>query len=266
MGMAQRLSDVDDKVGFLVGGAQKSGTSALHKYLEMHPEIGVGDTKELGFFSNEQFYGTGESIYGRYEGRYKYDPNFKIYGESTPIYLYWKSSCKRIRNYNKNMKLIFILRNPSDRAFSQWNMEFDKSLDPEYNGFALETLPFDKAIKHESYRAKYALPYQHRVYSYIDRGYYSKQIERYQQYFPDDQLMFIKYEEFNTNQGKVLRDVFNFLGVDPNFSYPERVIENKRKKHASITPKDKRYLVDLFRDDIEKVESLLGWDCSDWLF
>ena len=65
--------------------------------------------------------------------------------------------------------------------------------------------------------------------------------------------MFIKYEEFNTNQGKVLRDVFNFLGVDPNFSYPERVIENKRKKHASITPKDKRYLIDLFRDDIEKL-------------
>ncbi|WP_034059154.1 sulfotransferase family protein [Lacinutrix jangbogonensis] len=244
------------KIDFIVGGTQKGGTTALDYYLRKHPQIGMAESKELHFFDNEGVFSNAKIRYSNYENRFDFKSKKKIYGEATPIYIYWKPSCDRIWEYNPNIKLIFILRNPITRAFSHWNMEFDKNSDKE---------TFSNAIRNESNRIKESLPLQHRVYSYIDRGLYSEQIKRYKRYFPDNQLMFIKYEEFNTNQEKILFDIFNFLGVNPNEFTFERKTVHKREKHSHISKEDNEYLQSRFKYDIHKVEEILGWNCSDWL-
>lgn len=244
------------KIDFIVGGTQKGGTTALDYYLRKHPQIGMAKIKEVHFFDNEHAFSRPNINYSKYHLFFDSIRKKKIYGEITPIYIYWKPSCKRIYEYNPNIKLIFILRNPITRAFSHWNMEFDRNYDNE---------KFSRAIQNESDRVKESLPLQHRVYSYIDRGLYSEQIKRYKSYFPDNQLMFIKYEDYNTNQEKTLIDIFDFLGVDTNaFSFEHKTL-HKREKHSEISEEDKKYLIGIFKDDIHRVEKELNWDCSDWL-
>lgn len=244
------------KIDFIIGGTQKGGTSALDYYLRMHPEIGMANKKELHFFDNERIFSKTKIDYSNYEKCFKDYNHNMLLGEATPIYIYWEPSCKRIWEYNPNIKLIFILRNPINRTFSHWNMEFDRTYEKESFGYA---------IRNEEMRVKESLPFQHRVYSYIDRGYYSSQIRRFKRYFNDNQLLFIKYEEFNKNQVNTLIDIFNFLGVNSDNYIFERKIIHKRKKHSELLETDKEYLINKFRADIYQVEKLLNWDCSDWL-
>jgi len=244
------------KIDFMIVGAQKSGTSALDHYLRKHPAIGLGQKKELHFFDDEKLFEKGVPDYSLYHQKFDESPNNKIYGEVTPIYLYWKPSCQRIWEYNPEIKLIFILRNPIDRAFSHWNMEF---------GRKVEKMDFSYCIRNEKMRLAEVLPSQHRVYSYIDRGRYSGQIRRFKKLFSSGQLYFIKYEEFKSNQLEELRKLFLLLGVDPeiyNFKYQQVY---KLKQHAIIQTEDKDYLLKIFKTEIDQIQKMLDWDCSDWL-
>lgn len=244
------------KIDFIIAGTQKGGTTALDDYLRKHPEIGMGNNKELHFFDNETNFTESTTNYSKYNNCFDFKDNKTVYGEATPIYMYWKPSCKRIWEYNPNIKLIIILRNPITRAFSHWNMEYDRGADKDL---------FSYAIKNETLRIKEALPFQHRVYSYKDRGYYSKQIIRLREYFNEKQLMFIKYEDFKNNQESILNDIFSFLEVDPTkYSFEYKTI-NKGNKHAKMSKEEKNYLVNNFKNEIHKVEKLLNWDCSDWI-
>ena len=244
------------KIDFLIAGTQKGGTSALDKYLREHPEIGMAKSKELHFFDDEEIFSQPKIDYSIYENQFDFESNKKVYGEATPIYLYWEASCRRIWEYNPNIKLVFILRNPITIAFSHWNMEYDRNAD---------LYDFSSAIKNEEQRLKEALPLQHRVFSYADRGFYSNQILRYKSLFRDDQMLFIKYEEFKIRQKQVLFKIFDFLGVESdsfNFVYQE---VHNIKSNSNLSIDDKNHLIDLFENDIHKVEELLNWDCSDWL-
>jgi hypothetical protein len=244
------------KIDFLIIGTQKSGTSVLDEYLRQHPEIGMAKRKELHYFDNEIVFSNREVDYSIYEKEFEFSQNFKVYGESTPIYLYWEPSCKRIWEYNKDIKLITLLRNPIDRAFSHWNMEYDRNAEKE---------PFLYCIKNESFRIKEALPAQHRVYSYIDRGFYSEQIRRYKKYFNDDQLLFIKYEEFKKNQEIELNKVFEFLNVNPNnYNYNSKIV-HKINYQNEMNAEERNYLKAVFQNEILEVERLLNWNCQDWM-
>ena len=121
---------------------------------------------------------------------------------------------------------------------------------------------FWNAIRQEPERLKEG---QHRVYSYVDRGFYANQIERFQAKFSAEQLLFIKYEDFKADQEGTLAKVFSFLGVEhKGFTFtPERIHESAY--HSSITPEEREYLKTIFAADIHEVEKLLGWDCTDWL-
>ena len=244
------------KIDFIIGGTQKAGTTALDYYLRRHPQIGMAVKKELHFFDNERVFSKRNIRYSKYENKFDFRSKKKIYGEVTPIYIYWKSSCKRIWEYNPDIKLIFILRNPITRAFSHWNMQFDANIDQE---------SFSDAIRNEPDRVKESLPLQHRFYSYIDRGLYSEQIKRYKSYFPNNQLKFIKYELFNSQQENTLSEIFSFLGVKTNEYLFERKTVHKRDKHSTLSSEDKEYLLSKFKDDIHKVEEILDWNCNDWL-
>jgi len=244
------------KIDFIIAGTQKGGTTALDYYLRKHPEVGMGIKKELHFFDNEANFQNSSTNYAEYNGAFNFGLNKKIYGEATPIYMYWEPCCERIKKYNPDIKLIFILRNPITRAFSHWNMAFDLNAEKE---------SFLVAIKNEKERIKSSLPLQNRMISYQDRGYYSKQVKRFKEHFREDQLMFIKYEDFKNNQEVVLNKIFEFIDVDPSkFSFEHETI-HKRDKHAEMSSEEKNYLLDNFKSDIHILEDLLDWDCSDWL-
>jgi hypothetical protein len=230
-------------VRFLIAGVQKGGTTSLYEYLRQHPELALSSRKEVHFFDDEAQFASGRPKPGR------------ICGEATPIYSYWRPAMRRIRDYNPKMKLVLLLRNPIERAWSHWRMETARSA---------ETLPFGRAIREEAGRLRETLPLQHRVYSYVDRGYYSTQIRRVRELFPERNLLFVKSDSLFADPAAVTMAVQRFLGVSaraPDVS----AIHNPGADDRVMPVEDRRFLADLFRDEIRATERLLGWDCGDWL-
>ncbi len=135
----------ETKVGFLICGTQKGGTTALDAYLREHPEVCMANAKEVHFFNDGPRFSGGDPDYSPYHAYFSPEPAHKVIGEATPIYMYWETAPRRIWEYNPNMKLIVLLRNPIARAFSHWNMETRRSS---------ETLSFIDAIKNEDERCR----------------------------------------------------------------------------------------------------------------
>jgi hypothetical protein len=241
------------KLDFLVAGAQKSGTTALNYYLKRHPRIALPVKKELHFFDNDELFAG---------GNVSYDPRHQVFqparagsiaGENTPIYLYWRPALPRIRDYNPAMNFIVILRNPIERAFSQWNMQRTRGIEP---------LDFLDAVGAEPGRIAESAPKQLRKFSYVDRGRYAEQLERAFRLFPRERFLVIKYEKFRARQREMVEAVFRFLNLSPvrfraveahDIPYRRRIREEER---AAVR--------EILQSDIGRLETLLGWVCSDW--
>jgi hypothetical protein len=252
------MKDTNTMVNFLVVGAQKGGTSALDSYLRIHMEIQMPKNKEMHFFDNDKNFKMGSFVtkinYKRYHKNFDGSPA-KVKGECTPIYMYWREAIKRIYTYNPHMKIIAILRNPTYRAFSHWNMERDKNND---------SLSFSQAIRNEAVRCKETLPLQNRVYSYIDRGYYSEQIRNIWRFFPKEQTLILKHEDLKNDPNVTLNKISALLGVSA-FDKQENISVHSREYILNLEEEDEKFLNDLYFNDIKQLEQMLDWDCSDWL-
>lgn len=125
-------------VSFMGIGVQKAGTTSIFAYLNQHPQIRMGQKKELHYFDDEDHFAQ-KPDYSLYEQQFVRDPERAnlLYVEVTPIYLYWSPALRRIWEYNPNMKCIVLLRNPITRAYSHWNMEYGRQWD---------ALSFEEAI------------------------------------------------------------------------------------------------------------------------
>src|SRR5438045_3359276 len=157
-----------EKLDFVIAGAQKSGTTALHYFLQKHSQITLGDQQEMHFFDNDEVFSSSLD----YELLHRHFPPLEkgmIAGECTPSYLYHKPAMERIWNYNPQIKLIILLRNPVERAFAHWNMQRFKCREP---------LDFLAAVNQEESRIQQATPLEARRVAYLDRGRYSEQLER----------------------------------------------------------------------------------------
>jgi hypothetical protein len=150
--------------------------------------------------------------------------------------------------------VIALLRNPIERAWSHWRMEAARKADHA---------PFSVAIRREAERVREALPLQHRVYSYLDRGFYSGQILRAREFFGARQLLFIKSEDFFADPQKTVLQVQSFLEL-PRAAIDTSSVYNPGVVGLSMPKEDRQYMAEIFRKDIEQVEALLGWDCCDW--
>jgi hypothetical protein len=250
------------KLDFIIAGAQKAGTSALADFLDSHPGIKMPHKDELHrivqparhFFDEESRFATEEIDYTPLQRGCVRKRQSTLLGSCTPIYIYWRPAMERIWNYNNKIKLLILLRNPVERAFSHWNMQRDRNL---------ETLDFIDAVREEKNRAREKLPLQLRKFSYVDRGFYAEQIERVFRYFPREQVKVINFENFRREPCEVLDAVCEFLGVE--------ALQNLNNVETGSTPyarkmtrSEREYLVDLYRSDVDRLEKLLGWDCSDW--
>jgi len=239
------------RVDFVIGGTQKGGTSALDSFLRQHPEICMPTTrKELHFFDREE----DNTDYKKYHANFKPKPHHRVIGEASPIYMYWETAPGRIWTYNPKMKWILALRNPAERAFSAWNMETKRGK---------EKLSFAEAIAKETERCREALPLQHRVYSYVDRGFYAQQVRRLFNIFGRDSCLILLSEELRNDHKKTLHRVFEFLGVDSSFVPPEASVFEQEYSNK-IDNQFRSRLIDIFQLDIKELEKLLGRDLASW--
>ncbi len=242
------------RVKFLICGTQKGGTTALADYLREHPNLFIPKQKELHFFDNEER-DWSQTSYDDYHLNFLDAKEACLCGEATPIYMYWDTSAKRIWEYNPCMKIIVILRNPISRAYSHWAME-------SYRG--VESLSFEKAIRCEEQRCNESLPLQHRVFSYVDRGYYSNQLRRLWRFFGRESVLILKQEKLIVKPQECLDEVCMHLGIE-KFESLKALISHPGKYPEPISKEAKNLLRKKFWHEICQLEALLGWDCHEWL-
>ena len=239
------------RVDFVIGGTQKGGTSALDSFLRQHPEVCMPQTKkELHFFDRE----ADDTDYKKYHTNFKPKPEHRVIGEASPIYMYWETAPYRIWKYNPKMKWILALRNPVERAFSAWNMETKRGK---------EKLPFAEAIEKEPERCREVLPLQHRVYSYVDRGFYAHQVRRLFSIFGKEKCLILLNEELRSDHKETLRRVFEFLGVDSSF-VPREASVFEQEYPNKIDNQLRSSLIETFYFDIKELEKFLRRDLSKW--
>lgn len=261
------------RVNLIIGGAEKGGTTALHHLLNQHPSIVMPRAKELHFFSDDSYFRGSEDpdydcyhkmFYGRsypYKAKilFKKISGASIFGDATPDYMWWRSAPYRIYQYNPDAKWILLLRNPIERAFSHYKMEYYKK--------KREHLSFADALIEEERRSERLHPLQDKVFSYKSRGLYSGQLRNIYKYFDCDSVFVVTSDKLKHNMLSVLNDVCMFLGVSEyKRSYlPGLFDSNAGNNSAKISQNDKQYLVNIFRDDVSELENILDMNLSSWL-
>src|SRR5260370_2732747 len=194
-----------ERLDFIVAGAQKSGTTALHYFLEKHPNITMGDQQEIHFFDDEAMF-VDQVDYKQLHKHYPLLAPSTIAGDCTPSYIYYEPAAERIWKYNPTIKLIVLLRNPVERAFAHWNMQRFKGREP---------LDFFDAVREEQTRIAGAPPAEVRRFAYVDRGFYARQLERLFKFLPREQVKEVKFEEFKDKQRETLLSTFSCLVLGP---------------------------------------------------
>ncbi|NNC72915.1 MAG: hypothetical protein HKN78_08570 [Sphingomonadaceae bacterium] len=244
------------RVNFVVAGAQKSGTRALRKFLANHPDIGVPKPSkpEPHFFDwvldNRKDRSWAE-LWQTYHEMFDADALDLVTGDVTPNYIYHPDAVRRIYDYNRRMKIVVILRNPIERAYSQWVMQRESGA---------ESRKFLPALVNERNVLKRLG--HHRNFSYLHRGLYDQQVNRLLEIFPKGQCLFIKTERLRDNHKSTLTSVFEFLEVATAHVPPKEVVHHRDYQKMSALSRSilRRY----FQLSISRLEDLLGWDCSDW--
>lgn len=233
------------RIGFLVAGVQKGGTTALFDYLVEHPALSLPVIKEAHFFDDETSVDWSRPDYGPYEAMFSDPPGAgRLRGEATPIYLYWPNSLERIAAYNPEMRLILIFRDPIERAISHWKMEYARGA---------ETEPFAWCIREG--RARVATdpsaPGYHRVHSYVERGFYGAQLRRLLSIFPREQLLFLRSDDLKADPERILRTVCDFLNAPPfaNVEAKESHVAKNIDYGADVSKEDRSYLKSIFSED-----------------
>ena len=244
----------NSKVNFIICGTQKGGTTALDFYLRTHVEVCMAIKKEVHYFDKDSNFENKKDTYDKYHKNFSPSLKHKIIGEATPIYMYWKNSIERIRKYNPMMKLIIILRDPTHRAYSHWNMETDKKK---------EKRSFHDSIKSEISVLENGFYGNERIISYVERGFYSIQIKRIFEYFDQNQVFVIQNEALRNNPLEVLNDLSFFLSISPFENIEHKEVHTRQYKR-DMNSVDSELLKNLYHDDICDLEKLLGWNLSGW--
>ena len=250
-----------DKFNFLIPGVQKAGTTALHWFLSGHKQIFMPPSKELHFFNRESDIDWSNPNYSWYHQHLDKKDGVMAYGEATPIYMFWPFAIERIRNYNEQMRFIVIFRDPIERAYSHWKMEFARGA---------ESLDFSTAIRQGRNRLLTNDALQSGAYSafsYIERGLYAPQVRRLFENYPRHQTFFTTTDHLSGNARALLDDLCQFLKVETFSVYPDDEIVRPDVPSLDVGQMDsvdRNYLEEIFQPDIAETERLTGLDLSSW--
>jgi len=218
---------------FLIIGAAKSGTTALYWYLRSHPEIFMSSRKEPHYFSyteeTKNTAGPSDYIksaitdYSEYLHLFDKVTNQKAIGEASPTYIYVPGTAERIKMTIPAVKLIAILRNPADRAYSAY-MHLIRDGKETINTFK-EALDLEDERVNKNWGP---------IYHFTKSGFYYEQLSRYYNMFPSENIKVIIYDDFVKEPLAVMHNLFDFLGVDSSF-----VPDMSTKPNVSGVPKNK---------------------------
>jgi hypothetical protein len=188
---------------FIFAGAPKSASSTLFEYIKQHPDIYMCPVKEPFFFDFNYEKGINwyQNLFSSYQGQ-------KIVGEATVWYMRWKVVPQRIHEIIPNTKFLFVLRNPVERAFSNYQMDL-------IGGKYTLDQTFGYVIRNEHQDSKIDR-------TIVSSGFYHQHFLNFENYFDRDKFLIILYDDLKQDIFAVTKKVYNFLGVDPNFK-PESV-------------------------------------------
>lgn len=293
---------------FLIVGAAKSGTTSLVEYLKQHKDIFIPKSKEPKFLTYsagiKNFKGPGDKnveseiikIFPDYQKLYS-ESNHILRGDaSVDLLYYWKEAIPQIKRYLSDPKIIIVLRNPIDRAYSNFlHMKRDLR----------ENLSFENAIEAESERIKNNYEF---IWHYIQVGKYTKQVEAYQKNFSEVKI--VLFDDLKHNTEQTIKEIIKFLGADEyqnidvnkisNISgvpknyilqkflynnglrkiyrkffkdalWGEKIIQireeiiNKNIVKITMDPSMHQKLQEIFYEDIKQLEHLIDVDLTDWL-
>jgi len=297
---------------FLIAGVPKAGTTALHAALVPHPGLFLPAVKEPKFFLSDgppptrggpgdvQTYQEHVWRQTDYEALFAPAPAGALLGEATPFYLYDRAAHERIKALIPQARLVVLLRDPVDRAHSNWTHLWNAGLEPEADFLtACRAEPARKAAGWADF------------WHYVSLGKYGEQLEHLYRHFPREQVLLLRYKDLKDNPAVTLDRVCAFLGVDTGvlaeiprenvnrhvvednavnsvlrgllraggsfghrFPVPLRlaargplltVLHRKKGKRPVTTPAERAALLPLFADDIALLREVTGERYDDWL-
>jgi len=242
---------------FIIIGTQKGGTSSLFYYLKEHPQMQMPQEKEIHYFDLN--YNKGLKWYESHFPNQGVSGNL-ITGEASPYYLFHPLAPERAFSICPKVKLIALLRNPVDRAYSHYAMERKKGND-QHSSFEIAIEAEEARLKGEAERiiseSNYN-SYNHQKFSYLERGKYSVQIKRWLNYFPCHQCLFIKSENFFSNPQSELRKVYDFLGVET--VYPHDLTAHNSNAYDLMSDGLRTRLEAYFTEEENSLIEMLGDD------
>jgi hypothetical protein len=238
----------------MIVGAEKAGTTALFAYLRRVPGVYMPLIKELNFFDRDHHYLDGTDFASLHKW-FLFAPRSALIGEATPTYLMNPSCFSRIYDYNPNIKVIAILRSPVRRAHSAWNYRRVRLRDKR---------DFMTAVRVEVESGGDLTVARENKYRYIGAGRYSEQLREARRVLPAENLMLLKYEDFNRDQVAHVRAAIRFIGGPDHVDIPRIRRVNVWRYDRPLSEAEFETVLDLYDDEISEVEALTGWDCSDW--
>jgi hypothetical protein len=248
---------------FIVIGAQRCGTTSLYNNLIKHPNVSSSFVKEVHYFDVN--FEKGMSWYKSHfpSHLYKYirqaiKQDF-VTGEASPYYIFHPHAPRRIAEVAPYVKLMLMLRNPIDRAYSHYHHEarqgfetlsFKDAVEKEQERLLGET---EKMLGDESYCS-----FNHRHYSYLSRGIYVDQVREWAKWFSKDQLLILKSEDFYHEPKSIIQQVIAFLGL-PDWE-PMKYTKFNASNYPQMDAAIRTYLIDFFRPYNQRLYEYLGAD------
>jgi hypothetical protein len=250
---------------FLIVGTQKGGTTFLYRYLGRHPKVRPAATKEVHYFDLN--YGKGLGWYRSHFPLPAPPGRGFLTGEATPYYLFHPHAPARAARTVPGARLILLLRDPVDRAYSHYQHRVRKGI---------ETLGFEDAVEAEGERLRGELErmlqderyvsFNHQHFSYLSRGVYADQIPAWAERFGEDRMLVLKTEDLFERPAPAFRRVLDFLGLPPWRPRSFKVrdsgsgAEGSAERYPPMNPGTRRRLAGHFRPHNARLYEYLGRD------
>ncbi len=197
------------KPDFIIIGSMKAGTTTLYQHLTAHPQVFRCRYKEPQFFSRDNVYQRG---FDWYESIFADAQDDQICGEASTCYTRWPhfgNVAERIHAYAPNVKLIYLMRHPVERAYSHYKYD----MEGRFLSGEKPIISFEDALEEKSL--------------IINASNYMMQIQQYIKYFSRDQLLLLTFDDLRDYREHVVNSTFAFIGVDPKTPLTEDIsIEN----------------------------------------
>ncbi len=282
---------------FFIIGAPKAGTTSLYYYLKQHPQVVMSSVKEPNFFSypeleKQKLYYKDDSVKNEQEYLKLFNHNnaqAKAIGEASVSYLFYSGTAVRIKSFQPEAKIIVMLRNPFDRAWSHYLMDYKLN----YVRDSFDNIATKRVNGHRNN--------QH-FQQYIELGLYHRQLKNYIDVFGKEKLYIGLYDELKNNTQKVYDEICSFLNIDKK-TLPEASAYNSaemprnglikslyasdnirrglkkmlggeqsrkiksllfKKPEMQAQEETRIQLKNLFAEDLRKTESLTGLNLKAW--